>query len=180
MINRLFLLVLIIAASLVGSPASSQAPESTRGSQILYQYRKDLQDTLRVAMNQGVVEAVEACRIQAPEVADSWSQGGVRVGRASHRLRNPRNVPPDWVEPILNAYIASAADRGPRTVELQGGRLGYVEPIVLQPLCTACHGESISSEVSAKILKHYPEDEAVGFKVGDLRGVFWVEYSASE
>ena len=59
---------------------------------------------------------------------------------------------------------------------LPNGRSGYVEPILLQPLCTACHGEKISKEVAIIIDEMYPEDQAVGFKTGDLRGVFWVEY----
>jgi hypothetical protein len=102
------------------------------------------------------------------------------VGRASHRLRNPANVPPEWVAPILDAYVASSADRAPRAVPLADGRWGYVEPILLQPPCLACHGETLAPDVASRIAALYPDDRATGFRVGDLRGVFWIEYPAAK
>ena len=45
-----------------------------------------------------------------------------------------------------------------------------------QLLCTTCHGESISPGIASAIAERYPDDEATGFAVGDLRGVFWVEF----
>ncbi len=177
---RQFFSLFFIALFQVGSPVFAQVAEQARGSQILSRYKQDLQHALRSGMSEGVVEAIKACRVQAPKIAESLSQDAIRVGRASHYLRNPSNAPPDWVEPILKAYVANAADREPRHVLLPGGRWGYVEPIMLQPLCTACHGEAISDEVAAQISKLYPEDRAVGFRVGDLRGVFWVEYPAAK
>lgn len=176
MIYRQFFSLFLISLLLLGNPVSAQS----RANQILSQYKKELQHTLRSGMSEGVVEAIKSCRVQAPEIAESLSDNEIRVGRSSHLLRNPNNAPPDWVEPILNAYVENAADREPRNVLLSGGRSGYVEPIMLQPLCTVCHGEAVSKEVSAQINKLYPEDRAVGFAVGDLRGVFWVEYPTAK
>jgi hypothetical protein len=51
---------------------------------------------------------------------------------------------------------------------------------VLQPLCVACHGKFLAPDVAAIIEEAYPEDQATGFEVGDLRGVFWVEYPEAE
>lgn len=39
-------------------------------------------------------------------------------------------------------------------------------------LCVKCHGESIEAEVEAKLKELYPNDQARGFKEGDLRGAF--------
>jgi len=178
MIYRPLFLTALIALLLLGNRIYAQVAEQSRGGQILSGYKQDLQHALRSGMSEGVVEAIKVCRVQAPKIAQNWSQDEIRVGRASHRLRNPNNTAPAWVEPILNAYVANAADRKPRNVLLSAGRSGYVEPIILQPLCTACHGETISNEVAAQISKLYPADRAVGFGVGDLRGVFWVEYPA--
>ena len=33
---------------------------------------------------------------------------------------------------------------------------------------------------AAHIKKAYPRDEATGFDIGDLRGVFWVEYPSAK
>ena len=154
----------------------AQGYEPSRGSQILSPYKKKLKEALRSGLGEGLVEAIEACQIQAPKVAESLSRDGIRVGRSSHRLRNPNNAPPNWVEPILADYVASISDREPRSVSLSGGRLGYVEPIIVQPQCLSCHGELLNRDVSMQISELYPDDRAVGFRVGELRGVFWAEY----
>ena len=39
--------------------------------------------------------------LRAPEIAAGLSTDGVRVGRTSHRLRNPANAPRPWMEPVL-------------------------------------------------------------------------------
>ena len=44
-------------------------------------------------------------------------------------------------------------------------------------MCLNCHGKDIDREVVARIDALYPEDRARGYAVGDLRGVFWVEFS---
>ena len=46
-------------------------------------------------------------------------------------------------------------------------------PMQEQP-CAACHGTNIAPEVKAAIDQAYPEDLAIGFKPGELRGAFLV------
>jgi hypothetical protein len=65
-------------------------------------------------------------------------------------------------------------------VELSDTRLGYVEPIFLQPVCLTCHGETLAPDVASRIEELYPDDQATGFAVGDFRGLFWVEYPATD
>jgi hypothetical protein len=60
---------------------------------------------------------------------------------------------------------------------LPSGGVGDAEPIYNQPLCLTCHGETIDPELRARIRDLYPRDRATGFRDGDLRGVFWVEFS---
>ena len=50
---------------------------------------------------------------------------------------------------------------------------------IVVALCLTCHGESLQPEIATRINESYPEDEAAGFKTGDLRGVFWVEFPES-
>ncbi len=151
-------------------------PRPARGVALLAPFKKELQTALREGMAQGIPEAITACRVRAPEIARTHSQDGVRVGRTSHRLRNPANAPPAWVAPLLAAYVADPSARAAKTVTIDDGRAGYVEPIVAQGLCLACHGSALAPEVSARIGELYPDDQAVGFASGDLRGLFWVEY----
>jgi hypothetical protein len=48
----------------------------------------------------------------------------------------------------------------------------FAKPIVMQPMCVACHGSSdqISPEVKAKLSELYPNDKAVNYQPGQLRG----------
>jgi len=172
------LLCLLTAAIPLSSGASER--DMVRGAEILQPFKQQLQRALREGLARGPAEAIAACRTKAPEIAAALSEGGIRVGRASHRLRNPANAPPEWVEPLLDAYRDDPSARAGRAVALDGRRRGYVEPIFAQALCLTCHGESLSESISSRLSELYPEDRAVGYQIGDLRGVFWVEFPASE
>jgi len=167
----------LVAASCVSAMASAQETKFARGAELLAPMKTALKQALMAGMQKGPVNAISVCKDRAPEIADSLSVDGSQIGRTSHRLRNPANSAPAWVDPVLKAYLNEDANREPRLLQLSDDRQGYVEPIVLQPLCLACHGESLAPDVAAKIMEAYPEDKATGFEVGDLRGVYWVEYA---
>jgi hypothetical protein len=167
---------LFAATTAIGEPTT----ELARGAALLAPFKANLQQALRAGLAEGAVEAVGACRIRAPEIAGNLSRDGVRVGRSSHRLRNPANAPPDWVKPLLDEYAADPSDRKPKSQALSEGRVGYVEPIATQPLCLTCHGDGLEPDLAARITSLYPKDEAVGFRAGDLRGVFWAEFPRSD
>nr|VFK61436.1 MAG: Protein of unknown function (DUF3365) [Candidatus Kentron sp. UNK]VFK69117.1 MAG: Protein of unknown function (DUF3365) [Candidatus Kentron sp. UNK] len=48
----------------------------------------------------------------------------------------------------------------------------YMKAIPTLEVCTLCHGASLSPDVVTKLDELYPEDQARGFKVGDIRGAF--------
>jgi len=170
--------IFLFALSLVGCNSQVQEKELARGAELLKPFKAELQSALRTGLEQGPIEAIDACRVKAPEIAAELSRGDTRLGRSSHRLRNPLNASPEWVSPVLQAYLDDDANRASRAVPLPNGRWGYVEPIVTQPLCLTCHGKAVPAEVTARIRVAYPEDRAVDFDAGDLRGVFWIEFSA--
>jgi hypothetical protein len=150
--------------------------ELARGAELLMPFKKDLQQALKSGLAEGPAEAIQVCRVKAPGIADALSVDGVRMGRSSHKLRNPDNTAPEWVSPIMQAYLDEPSSRKPRAVALPDNRWGYVEPIVVQPLCLTCHGSELAPEVAGQISELYPEDRATGFEAGDLRGVFWLEF----
>lgn len=92
--------------------------------------------------------------------------------------RSPANAPAPWMEPLLAHYLEHPEERAPRTVRLDAERFGYVEPIETRPLCLACHGSELDPEVAARLDALYPQDEARGFEVGELRGLFWATVPA--
>ena len=113
-------------------------------------------------------------------MARQLSTDGVVMGRTSHRLRNPANASPEWAQPILDAYLDSEDGREPVSVALPGQRMGYAEPITVQPLCVTCHGSALAPDVASRIAAEYPDDEATGFDVGDFRGIWWVEFPSPD
>lgn len=154
--------------------------DAARGAEILVPLKKELKQALLAGMQQGPLNAISVCKEQAPAIAESLSTNGVEVGRTSHRLRNPANVAPAWVNTALQSYLDEGSTRAPEVQRLANNRTGYVEPILLQPMCVACHGRVLAPDVAAHIEEAYPADEATGFDVGDLRGVYWVEYPAAD
>jgi len=178
--GRALLAAVVLAACGDAHEAAPRATTHRDPERLAARFKQDLQAALRAGLAQGPAEAVAACQLRAPEIATSLSREGVRVGRTSHRLRNPSNSPPEWVSPILDAYLAEPSDRAPKSTTLPNGNSGYAEPLLTQPLCLTCHGQVLAPDVAARIRELYPEDEAVGFEVGDLRGVLWVELPATE
>jgi len=167
---------IFFALLLLGSSAHTGADAGPRGAELLAPFKTQLKQALLGSLQEGPVNAVTACRIEAPKIAAALSVEGIKMGRASHRLRNPLNIAPDWVDEILQDYIAAGSAWEPRRLQLGDDREGYVEPIVMAPLCLACHGDNLAADVQARIDELYPHDEATGFEADQLRGVFWVEY----
>jgi hypothetical protein len=178
LVTRLQRLTAIVTLCLCPLAMWAAGIDSQRGAELLQPFKQDLQAALKAGLADGPVAAIDACRIRAPEIAAELSRDGVRMGRTSHRLRNPANAGPAWATVVLRDYLADNHSREPVRVELGDGRIGYVEPIVTQPLCLTCHGDSLSPELQAALAAQYPDDRATGFAPGELRGVFWVEYPA--
>ena len=160
------LVALAATSVLLIACAGPERDPAAEGAALLVPFKTNLKAELVDAMQKGPVEAIAVCNTAAPAIAESLSVEGVRMGRSSHKLRNPDNVAPEWLD---------MSDL-PVVVALEDGRHGYAEAIVTQPLCLVCHGETLQPEVAARITELYPDDQATGFKEGDLRGVFWVEF----
>jgi hypothetical protein len=148
-----------------------------RGAATLAPFKERLLAALKEGLERGAGSAIQVCRIRAPELAAAAGSATVRVGRSSHRLRNPANAPRPWMEPILAEYRAEGGSRAPRVVGLPDGGTGYAEPIFVQPICLQCHGETLRPEVRDRLRELYPDDRAVDFRGGEFRGIFWVEFA---
>jgi hypothetical protein len=121
----------------------------------------------------GPARAIGVCKQVAPEIArDVGQRRNVRIGRTSWKLRNPQNAGPPWTKLLLHDKPDT-----PRLAAGRDGRLGVTLPIRVATPCLTCHGPeaSIDPAVRKQLRANYPDDQAVGFRVGDLRGWFWVE-----
>jgi len=131
-------------------------------------------DELERALDAGnAAEAVNVCKIRSRAiVAYVADQFGLTMGRTSHKLRNPDNVPPPWAEELVAARTTD-----PTYLAGPNGELAALLPVRLKAECQMCHGpvEMIDEEVQAALDAEYPTDQGVGFIEGDLRGWIWVE-----
>ena len=128
---------------------------------------------VQVMSNGGPVAAIEVCSKDAQRLAAEVSkEHGVKIGRTSFKLRNPQNAPPEWAKTMIEERISK-----PQFVDLADGMTGALLPIKLKPQCMTCHGptDQIDEKVQVALAELYPDDQATGFKVDDLRGWFWVE-----
>jgi hypothetical protein len=130
----------------------------------------------------GPVNAIGVCKDVAPEIAAASSESsGWSVGRSSHRLRNPNNAPDEFTAAAIADFVArEAAGEKADTlsaaaiVEEDGKRVFHiVKAIPTGDLCVNCHGgDNVTPEVVAALAQAYPDDQARGFSVGQMRGVF--------
>ena len=145
---------------------------------------KELGQTLQSAMaNGGPENAIGVCKTQAPEIAQNLSaKHQLQVARVGTRARNAvMGQPNEWQALALKQFEARLASGDkPHDIEYvqltKSGaydlELRYAKPIVMQAMCTACHGspEQITPAVKAKLQQLYPNDKAVDYKPGELRG----------
>ena len=136
-------------------------------------------DELERALDAGsAAEAVNVCKIRSRAIAAYvGDQFGLSMGRTSHKLRNPDNLPPEWAGELVTAMTPD-----PTFLAGPSGELGALLPIRLKSECQMCHGptETIDEEVQAALAAEYPTDQGVGFVEGDLRGWIWVEVPPGE
>lgn len=141
--------------------------------------KKGLMGKLKKQMAEGgPASALNVCHDEAQAItAQMAKEQGIEMGRTSHKLRNPANAPREWVSPYVEKSAGmKARDFEPVVVDL-GEDVGVIRPIDTKGLCLNCHGkpETFAPPVREKLGKLYPDDQATGFAVGDVRGIFWVE-----
>ncbi|MDH5469668.1 MAG: DUF3365 domain-containing protein [Gammaproteobacteria bacterium] len=148
------------------------------------EFMQTLKQELQASMQAGgPVNAVNVCNLAAPAIANTYSaREGREVGRTSLRVRNPANAPLAWQRAVLESFEQRkqagedvTALEFHELVTTEGVReLRYMKAIPTLQLCLACHGESVDSVVRTRLEELYPEDQAMGYRVGDIRGAFSV------
>jgi Protein of unknown function (DUF3365) len=137
--------------------------------------------------SQGVVSAIPFCKQVAPTIANQYSTDVRTVKRVSTKARNRiQGIPDAWEEQALanltqkvNTKTADAPIEFSQVTTENGEQYyRYAKAITVQGICLQCHGQpkDISTDVNAALDKHYPNDIARGYKVGDLRGAVSIKY----
>ncbi len=136
----------------------------------------------------GPVEAIKVCSEVAQETAAAHSRDGLSVRRVSLKARNPDDLP-DPYEAAQLERLASLLQRGdlpPYVAEVVGEgearELRYLEPLTIHAVCLSCHGDPTSFDPGVRrvLEQRYPDDRAVGYLTGDLRGAVSVRVALGE
>ena len=174
---------LALAAALACTPAAATDTDDVAVARgLIKDFAKELQGTLKAAIDEdGFAHAIGVCNVEAKKIADKASEAsGWRIGRTAARVRNPLNSPTEIEAEVLEAFAARAAAgeslkamEHTRIVENAEGRfLHFMKAIPTGQVCTACHGTEVEPALLARIRSIYPEDQATGFREGELRGAF--------
>ena len=139
---------------------------------------KDTGYTINVQVRPGGPELTTAL------TAGMASKHGVALRRVTQKARNPADKANADELAILRqfeaAIPASTNPPPPIVTNFVAGAATFFAPIILsKELCLQCHGVSgkdIAPENLAVIQRLYPQDEATGFKLGDLRGAWRVDF----
>lgn len=143
-------------------------------------------DTLRTQLSstiqkEGFEGAIGFCKTNAYAIMDKLASDSVMVRRTAIKFRNPQNAPDSLEAAVLENYsdTAAGANNLQSVVVRVGDTVHYFKPIMLLSLCKNCHGDPVKDltpAVLAAIHKDYPDDRAVGFAEGDLRGAWHLSF----
>jgi len=180
------LLVIAVVLLIPGAPVAGQQGAATEEAAVA-EARKltdELTDRVRTLLmrelEQGGYEgAVRACSEVAQKVtSDFSSQQGRYARRVSLGYRNPKDIPDDYERAKLEEF-----DRQRREGKLEreyyevvsekdGRYLRYMRPLVTAKMCLNCHGQvtEVPHAVMSQLQRRYPNDKALGYSEGDVRG----------
>lgn len=160
------------------------------GDEISTEAQQQLVSALQKAIEEkGVPGAVGFCNVQAlPILQEVSTKYGVTVRRVSSRYRNPADQPNEEEKGILEAYGYNAENELPLDPSIQKFENGevflYTKAIKIpNGMCLNCHGQpgtDINAETQKALTELYPNDLAVGHKIGDLRGMWSIRIPKKE
>lgn len=192
-------MLLLLPLALIGCSkptATSDAPPALsaevaqaaleRGKAISAEAFGLLSSNLQTAMQSGgVSNALPFCSLVASPLTRGMAEKhGVHLRRVTHKARNPTakaDATETEVLKCFDAALAAGANPPPLVTNLVPGRATFFAPIVLNnDLCLKCHGQpdvDLAPESLAVIRQLYPHDEATGFRLGQLRGAWRIDFA---
>ncbi len=124
----------------------------------------------------GFARAVDFCSVEAlpltKQVADKYN---VKIQRIATKYRNPFNMARDNDLAVIEGF---ANNKAPVVIESENAYT-YYKPIGTMAVCLNCHGkagETLNELAYQTIIAKYPEDKAIGFNEGDLRGAWKITF----
>ena len=155
-----------------------------QGKTIVKTSAKALKGRLQSAIREGGIEnAIKFCSVEAMPLTDSLAEAHeVSLARVSHKNRNPANAADSFEQNLINRYqmaIRNEKELKPKLVNKEDQTVYYHPIRIKNGLCLNCHGKrgKTLTESNYQLLrKRYPKGSAIGFEIGDLRGLWKVQF----
>lgn len=136
----------------------------------------------------GVVDAIPVCKEKAPAMLqDVRKQTGWDIRRVSLKTRNAKTGTPDTWEARQLADFNIRAAAGARPDQLEVYEIvteadnkrffRYMKALLVGEVCLVCHGaqENLPADLKQALGKMYPDDRAIDYQPGEVRGALTVK-----
>lgn len=154
-----------------------------KGKQIAMKTQGVLGATLKQKIAEGgPANAIEFCNLRALPITDSLSKANnARIRRVTNKARNGTNRANSEALVQMDKYrqLLSEGKELKGVVIAKEDHVQTYYPIVTVPLCIQCHGQpetDIKATTMSSILERYPADRATGYKPGELRGLWSIQF----
>jgi hypothetical protein len=178
--NLVFLLFAFVSLASHSVIADQQQEFQMQSKAAIKEFATTLKGALVSAMKSGgPTEAIQVCNQVAPTIAATLSEKyGFEIARTSLKVRNPDNKADCWEQKVLNQFEERKQD-GEEIKMLTFSKINAQEMRMMKAIptgavCLKCHGSNIAEPVQASLNELYPEDQATGFSLGDIRGAFTI------
>ncbi len=185
--KSLFFTSLVTSTLLFASQSNTSDPLKIKEEGIGYikmlgsALKKELQTQMKA--DKTALKAVKFCTDKASLITQEVNKKlpkYAKVRRTALKLRNHTQNYADAIDTkVMQEYVDAIKVNSfnPHQIKVvkEGNTTRVYKPLLTLPVCLKCHGTDIKGELKEHINKAYPEDKAVDFKVGSLRGAIVAE-----
>jgi len=180
--NLMFILSAFIFTSVNAAVAKY---DQQRADEVAMLLLKTLKSKLTDEMTKGgPINALKFCSLEATKLTqdvNSKIPKGWTLKRVSDRNRNPSNAP-DALDQVALKFFEGSTEKSYSIEETSTDSKflasRYYKAIRIEATCLQCHGTNLSAGLKSKLEELYPQDKAVGYQIGQLRGVVRVRIPA--
>ena len=176
--------ILIVSTALMAQPTEPM-PIKKEGVGYIKMLGKALKSELEkhLKADPSGLEALAFCSGSAGNITKEVNAklpAYAKVRRTALRVRNDKTNTSDATDKqIMEKFEHEIAKKqlDDKTIEVVkvGDTTRIYKPLVTKPVCLKCHGSDLAPKIAEAIKSAYPQDKAIGFKEGELRGVIVAE-----
>lgn len=183
-------LVGIVLVAMVGLNCVNTKFSSGSDKQYYLDLGKNISSTTQAVLGKNLMNAMakggpeyalEFCNSKAYPLTDSMALvHKTSIKRVSDKARNPLNQANRLEKSIIvsvKEQLKNSESPKSEIREVKGKMVAYY-PIVTNAMCLQCHGkvnQTVQQKTFDKINDYYPKDQALGYDVNQLRGLWVVE-----